>query len=105
MSGGTRVLVLDFDENLLMRLEQLLEDSGFSTTTSWDVGEALNLLQSGYFDFLVVGNRPPKLDPVNILKEVRQRGVRCGHFVMLSPETTQDFYTSLIARIRTYSTA
>jgi ActR/RegA family two-component response regulator len=48
MDRPKRVLVLDFDHDLLITLERVLEDAGFRTTTTWDVKEGVALLQSGF---------------------------------------------------------
>lgn len=44
--GRKRILVLDTDPELLISLEQILEDGGYATTTTWDTGESLDLLDS-----------------------------------------------------------
>ena len=62
-----RILVLDFDESTLIRLEQFLEEAGFDTTTTWDINEALLLLETKSFDLIVVGDHPPEIDAYAML--------------------------------------
>ena len=81
MKGRKRVLVLDFDADLLITLEGFLEDSGFSVVTTRDTEEAIELLQTFSFDFFVVGNRPPELDAASLVRRVRECGVACGCFI------------------------
>jgi DNA-binding NtrC family response regulator len=102
MNGRKRVLVLDFDADLLIALERLLEDSGLHTVTTWDVEVAMGLLDTHYFDYFVVGNRPPELDAKQLLAEVRGRGVECGCFIMGSSWEHQDGYGNLIDQIRAF---
>lgn len=91
-----RVLILDFDEDALITLEQIFEDAGFDTITSWDTSEVLHLLEEQYFDFLVIGDHPPELDAAKFLREVHERG-HCGEcFVMRS-----DVRQSEVERLKT----
>ena len=101
MEGRRRVLILDFDERLLMTLERVLEDSGFSATTTWDVGEGRALMQRNCFDFLVIGNRPPDLDAQEFIADRRRQGLSFDYFVLGSPgQHHRDGYDNLIDRLR-----
>jgi len=62
-----RVLILDFDATTLITLEQLLEEAGFNTTTTWNPGEAYLLLEQDFFDLIVVGDHRPQIDVHAIL--------------------------------------
>lgn len=84
-----RILVLDVDEGTLIRVEQLLEDAGIHTTTTWDPTEAQELFKSKYFDLLVVGHHPPELDAARLLRDL-QEPERCSVCV-LSTATRSDF--------------
>jgi DNA-binding response OmpR family regulator len=76
-----RILMLDYDQDTLMTLEQILQDAGFYTTTTRNPGEAKRLLEGNYFDLLILGDHPPLLEAAKILRDV-QRG--CGACVILS---------------------
>ena len=102
MERRKNVLVLDFDDDVLIALERLLEDSGFSTTATWDVDEAVALLRSGHFDFLVLGNRPPRLDAQAIVANARKEGLNLGTFVLPKPLTSEDGYSQIIDHIRNF---
>jgi DNA-binding NtrC family response regulator len=99
MERSKRVLIVDLDEELLILLERVLEDSGFTTTTTWDVRQGRALLQSGCFDFLVIGNRPPELDAPAFVADLRGKGLNFGCAV-LGGDDREDRYTNLIDRIR-----
>ena len=101
MEGRQRVLILDFDERLLMTLERVLEDSGFSVATTWDVGEGRALMQGNCFDFLVIGNRPPDLDAQKLIKDLHEQGLSFDYFVLGSPDQHhRDGYDNQIDRLR-----
>ena len=57
-TGKKRILIVDADEQALIRLERALEDSNFATTTTWDASEAARLLQSSAYDMVVIGDHP-----------------------------------------------
>jgi CheY-like chemotaxis protein len=101
MDRPKRVLVLDFDHDLLITLERVLEDAGFRTTTTWDVKEGVALLQSGAFDFFVIGDRPPQLDAEALLALLRRQGLRFGSF-MLGDADSYGGHGSLVDQIRRY---
>lgn len=101
MDRRKTVLVLDFDADLLINLERTLEDSGFSATTTWNVEEARALAKGGSFDFLVLGNRPPAIDPGAFVTEARSAGGAFGCFV-LGTDDNQDGYSNLLDRIRSF---
>lgn len=77
-----RVLILDVDQDTLIRLEKALEDAGFDTTSTWDAAEARQLLASNYFDLLVVGDHPPEVDAGAILRDLRAQRNSCACFIL-----------------------
>jgi DNA-binding response OmpR family regulator len=80
-----RILVLHSDEQTLIDLQQVLEDGGFDTTTTWDPVEAAHQLRSRQFDLLLVGDHPPDVAASEILRELQssRASVSC---VILQPE-------------------
>jgi CheY-like chemotaxis protein len=101
MQRRKRVLVLDFDADLLIMLERLLEDCGFSTVTTWNVEDALEMVESHCVDFFVVGDRPPALDAAYLLERIRRNGVKCGSFV-LGRDGNSDGISNVIDCIRAF---
>jgi len=55
MSSFGTVLIVDNDESALIELERVLEGAGFNTTTTWDVSEAVQLVSTSDYDYIVVG--------------------------------------------------
>ena len=79
MSSRKKILVLDSDSELLIALEQVLEEEGFNTTTTWDAREAVALLASARFDALLVGEHPPEVKSAELLKrlQAQRSGIPC----------------------------
>jgi CheY-like chemotaxis protein len=95
------VLLLDFDADLLISLERLLEDSGFNCTSTWNVEQAYALMETGVFDFLVIGHRPPQLDADEILADLRLAGMRFGSFI-LGNLKREDGFSNLVDQLRRF---
>ncbi len=55
MHNSETVLIVDNDELTLIELERVLENAGFDTTTTWDVTEAIQLLNRSRYDHVVLG--------------------------------------------------
>ncbi len=82
MRAKRRVLILDFDEELLMTAERTVQDYGFRATTTWNESEGRILMQTNCFDFLLIANRPPALNAQEFISGLRQRGLSFGSFVL-----------------------
>lgn len=101
MNRRKTVLLLDFDAELLIALEHLLENCGFDCTSTWDIEQAFELAEAKAFDLLVVGNRPPQLNPNTIFSELRQRGLRFGSFILGNLDR-QDGFSNLVDQLRSF---
>lgn len=69
-----RVLVLDTDQETLIKLQQVLEEAEIDTAITWDEVEARQLLGSTRFDLILVGDHPPELNAAAILNDLSFRG-------------------------------
>jgi CheY-like chemotaxis protein len=56
-----KILVLDTDPERLVILEQMLEDAGYDTTTTWDVQRAKELFAGDIFNLVLIGEHPPEI--------------------------------------------
>lgn len=79
------ILIVDDDEKVLIDLEHLLEDQGYSTTTAWSGGEALQLLQSKSFDFVLLDGDLPDLTREELMRQAQQCSK--SHWIVLRPQT------------------
>jgi CheY-like chemotaxis protein len=79
------ILIADYDEDVLLRLEHLLETAGFDTTVTWCAREIQRLLQQRAYDLVVIGHYPPNIDAARILRQVTgETGPAC--IVLHHPE-------------------
>lgn len=78
------VLLVDNDDRVLGKYQQLLEDAGFNTTATWSGYEALGLLRSGVFDVLLVDDYLPDLHSHNFLEQVNRLPIQPSIVVMHS---------------------
>jgi DNA-binding NtrC family response regulator len=68
MSARRSILVVDHDEDVLLRLEHLLETAGFDTTVTWRLDDVRQLIERRQFDLVVIGHHPPNLDGSRVLQ-------------------------------------
>jgi CheY-like chemotaxis protein len=101
MDRKKKVLLLDHDADLLIALERLLEDCGFDCTSTWDLDQGCALMETGVYDFLVIGNRPPYLNPHDVLSDLRREGLRFGSFILGNLDH-QDGFSNLLDQLRSY---
>ncbi len=73
----TRILIRGSDAETLISLEQLPEDAGFDTTTTWDASGITRLLQAERFRLVLIGNHPPQMDAEIILRSAQASGIPC----------------------------
>jgi len=57
-----KLLIVHSNEDVLLRLEWMLENAGFETTTAWSGREALRQLISRSFDLLLISDYLPDLE-------------------------------------------
>jgi CheY-like chemotaxis protein len=79
------ILVLDHDEDVLLRLEHLLETAGFDTTVTWRLDEVRQFIEQKRFDLVVIGHHPPHLDASRVL-QLTGGGRRPACIVLHAPE-------------------
>jgi CheY-like chemotaxis protein len=77
-----KILILDYDERVLIDLERVLEDEGFETTTTWDTREALELVAHRDFDLLLLGDHPPEVRSTELLNTLRSRPISAPCIVL-----------------------
>ena len=74
-NGERKILVVDNDADILVELERILEDGGYSTTTALNSADAHKLLSRGNFDLLVLDDYLSDSDSVQVLAECRGSGI------------------------------
>lgn len=91
MNTRTQILVLGTHAEFLMALEQVLEEEGFDTTTTWDAREALALLAGRHFDVLLVSDHPPEIKPAEFLKRLRSEQPHIPCVIVLASDASFPF--------------
>jgi CheY-like chemotaxis protein len=66
------ILIIDDDEDVLIRLEGTLEGEGYSTTTAWSGREALSVAQKSNFDIILVDEQLADLESAIVVDKLRQ---------------------------------
>jgi CheY-like chemotaxis protein len=64
------ILIVDNDDRVLWRFQELLENQGMSTRATWSGREALAMLRSGEFDVLLVDDYLPDVHSHDFLERV-----------------------------------
>jgi PAS domain S-box-containing protein len=82
-SGAISILCVDDEILFLDAYTQLLEREGFSVTAVSSVSEALDLLNTEYFDVISADYAMPEMDGLALLREIRSRGCK-SLFVMVT---------------------
>ena len=83
-SDPIKILIVDDDEDVLMALERLLEEEGYSTVTAWSGKEALALSDGTKFDLLLVDEHGADVNFDALIAELRARQPEALSLVMHS---------------------
>ena len=67
------ILVLDDDGIVLESCKRVLESEGFKVTLVSSVKEAVELLEDGYFDLMVMDVKMPEHDGMYLLKKIKEK--------------------------------
>jgi CheY-like chemotaxis protein len=67
-----RMLIVDDNEDDLIRLESLFETLGYDTTTAWSGQEALERLESKDFDVVLLDEFLPDVRSETVLRAIRR---------------------------------
>lgn len=77
-----RILILDTDPDMLIKLQHVLEEADIDTTVTWDEMEACQLVETAPFDLLLIGHHPPELNAAAIIDDLSLRGI-CPRVLIL----------------------
>jgi CheY-like chemotaxis protein len=71
-SNPVKILIVDDDEHVLIELEHILEDEGYTTATAWSGQDAVRLLEAGQFDLLLIDEHLGDLKFSTLANKLRQ---------------------------------
>ncbi len=78
------ILLVDEDEPLRLVLGMLLENEGYAVTTCGDEAEAIALIESRSFDFVITDHSSSGVDGLRLLEAAKQRDSRTPVLLMAS---------------------
>jgi CheY-like chemotaxis protein len=82
-SNTISILVVDDDPSVLDSFKIILErEPGYSVETLATSAEALDLLDTRYFDVIISDYSMPDIDGVALLREARSRGCQSVFFIV-----------------------
>lgn len=99
-----RVLVIEDDSRLLMQLDSLLRNHGYSVDLADDGAKALFLLQEHPYDLAVVDVGLPVVDGFDVIRKSRAAGVECPMLILTARERWQEKVEGLDAGADDYLT-
>ena len=77
MADRWKILILDREEDVLLRLEHVLETAGFDTTVAWHTDAFYRYFTEREYDLYIIGHRPPETDAAEVLRTVANRHTPC----------------------------
>jgi DNA-binding response OmpR family regulator len=72
-NGSTRILLVDDEQSIQTLLSYPLRKDGYHVTSAQDGREALQRFEEGRFDLVILDLMLPKLDGVEVCRELRSR--------------------------------
>lgn len=99
-----RILVIEDDSRLLMQLDSLLRNHGYSVDLADDGAKALFLLQEHPYDLAVVDVGLPVVDGFDVIRKSRADGVECPMLILTARERWQEKVEGLDAGADDYLT-
>ncbi len=76
MSEKTRILCVDDEHSIRTLLQSQLEQEGYDVEVAPDGDVAIEKLDAARFDVLLLDIRMPKVGGIDVLKHVRDRGMK-----------------------------
>ena len=73
----SNILILDYDPDVLTRLQHVFEDAGLDTTITWNAFEAHALVRAKTLDLILIGNRHPEFSAKTFLHALKPAARAC----------------------------
>lgn len=90
MSNKPSILLVEDEENLHEALKLNLELEGYEITSSFTGSEALQKIQSEYFDLIILDVMLPDVDGINITETVRVQNNQVPILILSAKNTSSD---------------
>lgn len=90
-----RILLAEDERSLSRAVSALLEKNNYSVDAVYDGEEALDFLDSGNYDALILDIMMPKLDGLEVLRRLRQQGNSIPVLILTAKSEVEDKVTGL----------
>ena len=90
MKQPARILVVDDEAHLADGIRENLEAEGYATEVAYDGSEGLATIRSGHFDLILLDVMMPKLDGLQVCKELRRDGRQTPVLFLTVKEAPED---------------
>ena len=70
-----RILIVEDEKRLAEALEHILKKNNYTVDVVYDGEDGLDYIESGIYDVVVLDNMLPKMNGVDILREIRREGM------------------------------
>jgi DNA-binding response OmpR family regulator len=85
-----RILVVEDEAGIANFVRQGLSEAGYAVDVAWDGEEGLAYALAADYDALVLDIMLPKMDGLNLLRELRQRGHKTPTLMLTARDTVDD---------------
>ncbi len=85
-----RVLIVEDEKNLAMALEELLRCEGFQTDITYNGVDGLDNALSRIYDLIILDIMLPKMNGMDVLRELRKNGVTSSVLMLTAKSQMQD---------------
>lgn len=92
-----RILFAEDDRDLSRAVQALLKHAGYSVDVVYDGQDALDYGLNGEFDGIILDWMMPKLDGVQVLKRLRDKGIEAPCLILTARDAIEDRVTGLDA--------
>ena len=90
-----RILLAEDERSLSRAVSALLEKNNYSVDAVYDGQEALDFLDGGNYDALILDIMMPKLDGLEVLRRLRQQGNPIPVLMLTAKSEVEDKVTGL----------
>lgn len=90
-----RLLLAEDEKSLSRALVKILEHANYSVDAVYDGEEALEYLEAGNYDGLILDIMMPKMDGLTVLKKIRSRGSQLPVLLLTAKSEIEDKVTGL----------
>lgn len=89
MEGRPRILVVDDEESIRLTFEVFLSEAGYDVETASNYEEAVEVMEGTDFDLIFLDIILRRRSGIDLLREIRGRGITCPVIVITGDPSAQ----------------